>query len=87
MDCADHCICGDGDTDGAGSDLVHVGVLDEKSVLEFDFQDALSVILCVVYLLFLWAVISLKGKITKKCLEVWNYYRNFASYISKTTNL
>ena len=61
-------------------------VLNRKSVLEFDFQDALSVILCVVYLLLL-AVISLKGKITKKCLEVWNYYRNFASYISKTTNL
>ena len=40
MDCADDCICGDGDTDGAGSDLLYVGVLDKKSVLEFDFQNA-----------------------------------------------
>ena len=44
MDCADHCICGDGDTDRAGSDLMYVGVLDEKSVLEFDFQDALLIV-------------------------------------------
>ena len=43
MDCADHRICGDGDTDGAGSNLLH-GVLDKKSVLEFDFQDALLLV-------------------------------------------
>ena len=30
MDCADHCICGDGDTDGAGSNLLYVGVLDKE---------------------------------------------------------
>ena len=41
MDCADHCICGDGDTDGAGSNLLYVGVLDKKSVLEIKLQDAL----------------------------------------------
>ena len=38
MDCADHCICGDGDTDGDGNDLLY-GVLDEKSVLESDFPE------------------------------------------------
>jgi hypothetical protein len=41
VDCADHCICGDGDTDGAGSNLLYVGVLDKKSVLEIKLQDAL----------------------------------------------
>jgi hypothetical protein len=41
VDCADHRICGDGDSDRAGSDLLYVGVLDKRSVLEFDFQDAL----------------------------------------------
>ena len=35
MDCADHCICGDGHRDGLECDLLR-GVLDEKSVLEFD---------------------------------------------------
>ena len=44
MDCADHCICGDGDTDGAGSDLLYVGVLDKKSVLEIKLQDALLLV-------------------------------------------
>ena len=41
MDCADHCICGDGHRDGLECDLLR-GVLDEKSVLEFDFQNALA---------------------------------------------
>ena len=35
MDCADHCICGDGHRDGLECNLLR-GVLDEKSVLEFD---------------------------------------------------
>ena len=41
MDCADYCICGDGHRDGLECDLLR-GVLDEKSVLEFDFQNALA---------------------------------------------
>ena len=40
MGCADYCVDCDGDTDGDGNDLLH-GVLDEKSVLEFDLQNAL----------------------------------------------
>ena len=44
MDCADHCICGDGDTDGAGSDLLQRGT-NQKSVLEL-FQGALAAELC-----------------------------------------
>ena len=44
MDCADYCVdCdgdSDGDSDGDGNDLLY-GVLDEKSVLEFDLQNAL----------------------------------------------
>jgi hypothetical protein len=40
MDCADYCVDCGGDTDGDGNDLMY-GVLDEKSVLEFDFQNAL----------------------------------------------
>ena len=40
MDCADYRIDCDGDSDGDGNDLMY-GVLDEKSVLEFDFQNAL----------------------------------------------
>ena len=46
MDCADYRIDCDGDTDSDGNDLLF-GVLDEKSVLEFDFQDAL-------YLVYMW---------------------------------
>ena len=38
MDCADHCICGDGDTDRAGSNLLH-GVLDnEEAEAKTDFR-------------------------------------------------
>ena len=48
MDCADHRICGDGDTDGAGNDLMH-GVLDKKSVLEifperFELIDEINIL-------------------------------------------
>ena len=48
MDCADYCIYCDGDSDSDGNDLLY-GVLDKKSVLEFDFQNALS-LFCVVTL-------------------------------------
>ena len=40
MDCADYRLYRNGDSDGDGNDLMH-GVLDGKSVLEFDFQNAL----------------------------------------------
>ena len=39
MGCADYRLYCNGDSDGNGNDLLH-GVLDKKSVLEFDFQDA-----------------------------------------------
>ena len=39
MDCADYRLYCNGDSDGNGNDLLF-GVLDKKSVLEFDFQDA-----------------------------------------------
>ena len=41
MGCADYRLYCDGDSDGDGNDLLH-GVLDEKSVLEFDFLNALA---------------------------------------------
>ena len=42
MDCADYRIDCDGDTDGDGNDLMH-GVLDKKSVLEFDSRTLCNV--------------------------------------------
>ena len=39
MDCADHCICGDGHRDGLECNLV-CGVLNKKSVLEIELQNA-----------------------------------------------
>ena len=41
MGCADYRLYCDGDSDSDGNDLLY-GVLDKKSVLEFDFQNALA---------------------------------------------
>ena len=43
MDCADHCICGDGHRDGLECDLLR-GVLNKKSVLEIEHQNALLLV-------------------------------------------
>ena len=43
MDCADHCICDDGHRDGLERNLMR-GILDWKSVLEIELQDALLLV-------------------------------------------
>ena len=35
MDCADHCICGDGDTDGAGNRILHRVLNKEEAFWSF----------------------------------------------------
>ena len=45
MDCADHSICGDGDSDGDGNRILY-RVLNKKKRSGMTFQDAL----CLVYM-------------------------------------